>query len=185
MLTAPIRLCRYDANNGGVHIIEKHPQAFTVVLAYYVIYAAAVAVIITILTRQGQQQVYLSPYPSDSTQRCNEVTKALTGTYQGDALGNWETAASFSQPDSIFVLSFQGTKVTTESYKRTMQSFKKQLAVLGDRSARRDQGWGINAWASFSFYDPATKISFYASADAGIIFNGVCQVCGVCPGPAI
>ena len=166
----------YDANNGGVHILEKHPQTFGLVLTYYCLYAIAVAIIIAVLTAQGQAQVYLSPYASNSAQNCQEVAKVMTGSFQGDAYGIWETNSAFTQKASVFMLKFQGSSITTLQYQTSMTKFKDRLFQLSKKSALRDAGWNTIAWGTFSFRDPETQMVFYSSADAGTVFNGVTQV---------
>lgn len=91
---------------------------------------------------------------------------------QGDVFGNWDTNTVFLRNSSIFVLEFDGSKVTVNDYSTTMHRFKNELKILGEKASRRDASWNAMMWATFTFSDDANKMYFYSSADARFLYQG-------------
>ena len=177
-----------DANCGGVGIVQKHPQTFTVILIYYVLFGVLWAVVVSLLTASGQSSTYLSVQGTGGGQLCVEIPKVITASFEGDVFGNWVTSNNFKQNSSAFVVEFVGSEITTDQYVATMTSFKQQLLALSQKSARRDSGWNAMMWSTFILHDPVSQISFYSSADASMVYRGntmlgcVSSVSGgVCP----
>ena len=142
-----------DANGGGVHIIECHPESFPIIMCYYIAFFTTWAVVVYLLTVSGQAQIYLSAQGSGSGQICTELPKTVTATYQGDIYGNWETNAAFNQNSSVFMIQFVGSKISSAQYVATMTSFKQQLLDLSRKSTMRDSAWNAVMWSSFLFED--------------------------------
>ena len=161
-----------DANSGGVDIVEKYPQTLIGIMVYYGLFFAAWAIIVALLTANGQAAAYLSIDGTGDTQICVEIPKTITASYEGDVYGNWVTSKSFNQNSSAFILQFVGSKVTTKQYVATMTSFKNQLLALSRKSAMRDSGWNAVMWSSFVLYDPVAQMYFYSSADASVVYRG-------------
>lgn len=109
----------------------------------------------------------------DAQTICNEVPVSVTGRYYADYDGNWQTNSHYSTNRSIFVLEFTGSEVTNDQYKRTMTNFNNKLNVLGTKFASRSLFYNTMILATFGFGDYDTKMEFYSSADAGVIFNQI------------
>ena len=123
-----------DANSGGIGLTlsnPERPELYWVVLGYYVLFFVANGILIWQLTISTVSSRFLSLGTSDGvTQVCAEVPKVVTGTFQGDVFGRWETDPLFQKNSSAFVLEFRGSSVGSADYRRTMETFRKELKAL-------------------------------------------------------
>ena len=92
-------------------------------------------------TRTIMNNNFLSPVGTINTdQICQHVPVASTGSYHGDARGNWDsqTGSNFYKNESLYTLKFQGTSITNEIYTASLVKMTNQLKHLGRISTRRD-----------------------------------------------
>jgi hypothetical protein len=94
------------------------------------------------MTLNGQMEKFLSLDGNSTMQTCRTVPYDVTADFEGDMFGNWQTSPDFQQNNSVFILSFSGSAVTTEQYQSVMNGFKDMFKALSVKSANRDSGYG-------------------------------------------
>jgi hypothetical protein len=163
----------FDLDIGGVHIYDWKESGYAIplVLLYNAVFLMSFFYFCYTFTLTTQAEQYLSLQGSSMYQSCNYVPLQVTGRFEADVYGNWATANAFQQNMSIFQLDMVGTQVTEDQYKKIMSGFQAQLKALSDKSARRDAGWNAMAWATYIYYDAPSSMTFFASADATIIYD--------------
>ena len=174
---------------GGVKMSELKDRgyAYPVLFLFNAIFFTTL-IYLTVSNMQAEKQnQFLSLESNSTTQVCFEVPQSLSGKFEGDTDGNWETTNDFNYNSSLFYLTFTGSQIDNEQYSSVMTKFSNRLALLGAKAARRDEAWNAMVWSSWSFADDATNMKFTSTADAGIIYNqdvivgiissstGVCQ----------
>jgi hypothetical protein len=92
------------------------------------------------MTLAGESTKFLSLESTSSSQVCNSVPFMISGEYEGDMLGNWQTSPNFQQNNSAFMITFSGSTITNDQYRSVMSGFKDKLKVLSQKSALRDSG---------------------------------------------
>ena len=122
-----------DSNSGGIGLTLSNPdrpELYWVVLVYYILFFVANGVLIWQLTISAIASPFLSLGTSDGvTQVCTTVPKVVTGKFQGDVFGRWETDPLFQPNSSAFVLKFHGSAIDNNAYTRTMETFRQKLNV--------------------------------------------------------
>jgi len=132
-------------------------------------------------------QKFLTLTKNNNSYVCTTVPQSLTGSYEGDYKGNWETSSDFLYNQSVFVLEFTGSRVGNDEYFAVMDKFAENLAVLGNKSLTRPLMWNAIVWSSFFFHDTSANMRLFSSADAGVAFNQrvitatIASRTGLCP----
>ena len=117
---------------------------------------------------------FLTPVGTINTdQVCQHVPVASTGTYHGDARGNWDSrqGTKFYNNESLYTLKFQGTSITDDVYTASLLKMTNQLKYLGMKSVRRDMMWSLLAWATVSLDDPVNHMHLTLNGDPTVIFG--------------
>ena len=174
---------------GGVNMTELKDRgwAYPILLLFNAIFFTTL-IYLTVSNMQAlKENQFLSLDANSTTQVCYEVPSSLSGRFEGDVYGNWETSNDFNYNSSIFYLTFTGSQIDNGQYTSVMTAFSNRLALLGTKAARRDEAWNAMVWSSWSFSDDSSNMKFTSTADAGIIYNqdvivgiissstGVCQ----------
>lgn len=165
------RASRRVATVGGVSLRNfTRRQAYLLSLIYLCTLLLTFSVqwweIITIQTKQD----FLS-LESTSETICTEVPITLDGTYAASLKGAWQTDYhNFYANQSAFVLKVHGARFTTPGYKEVFQSIAAQLGEMGKLAAKRNVLGNLIFWATYTINRP--YLSFFSSADPGVIFSG-------------
>lgn len=160
------------ASIGGVHFQDLDERiSFTLAVLFLVSNAIVFAYTLYSTTTASVSKRFLSLDQSGEGTICSEVPQILNSAYQASYDGLWESDTQFNYNKSIFVLSFNGQGVNNEQYAAAMGRFQQQMAAYGRKSAVRPTLWSLVTWAGFTLKDPETRMEFYSTADAGIIFD--------------
>ena len=124
---------------------------------------------------------------------CDVVPVAITGTYELDIYGNWNSEANFQQNMSMFAISFQASEISEEEYSKSISKFANRIAEIGylfylsccfdltdlkvnlytDKILqKKDTTITAVAWSVFYVKDDSTRMSIKTTADWTTIFSG-------------
>jgi hypothetical protein len=147
---------------GGIHIQDWDDagKAIFLILVWYAVYFTALFYFTYTITVSGVATEYLSLVANTSEQICYAVPLTVTGTFEGDIYGNWQTSPNFQQNVSAFQIIMTGSEMSNEQYTAVMTNFTNNLRDLSSRAANRDLSWSGIMWSMFVFNDDATKLTF-------------------------
>ena len=100
---------------------------------------------------------------------CEEVPLPITGTFEGDLDGFWQTHPAFRANRSAFVLEVTGAELTHSQYQRSMQKFAVELKELNSKFQNTNVLLNNLAWATYSFKEG--PLVFRSNSDLNIMFN--------------
>lgn len=174
----------HDLNKGGVF-------GFVLAATYLALYVS----VLLAFAVTGTQTEYFKKFLAldySPTSVCDPLPVSVTGKFEGDLYGSWNTKPSFFQNSSLYVLTFTGSAVKLNEYQASMRKFSERLKAIGQRTAKKDLSYSLIAWAAFNVNDAASRMSFYTTAKADTIFSnlavasvaissrkGVCQKTGL------
>ena len=75
--------------------------------------------------KEGIQQKFISITPSSGN--CNEIPKAVSGSYTADENGNWAGSPNFDPSEGIYVIGLTDAQFTFPDYEKSMDLMKQQL----------------------------------------------------------
>ena len=102
---------------------------------------------------------------------CNEIPLSVTGVFNFDLSGNWQTESTFLSNETIFSLSFSGSSITNDYYKQAFQRFKNDIKNIGIRGSFRDVAWNLVALSSYRSFDDVGNMMITPSTSAGVAYD--------------
>lgn len=112
---------------GGVHFDDLGNLAFWLALLFVACNLLAFAVILTITTTTVVNKKFLSLTKDTKGATCVEVPEQLSGMFQGDTNGYWQTSDKFNATRSLFQLTFTGRGITNQQYSDAMEYFRQNM----------------------------------------------------------
>ena len=157
---------------GGVTLsrFEGH-EAFILAVFFVLCQAAVFTSILYMTTKAEMSRKFLSLDAQAAGTICKEVPQVLKGSYQASYDGYWDSMENFRYNKSVYILQFNGVGVDNEQFANAMQFFTQKLKLIGQKATSRQTLWSLMSWAGFSLVHPDTKLEFFSSADAGVIFD--------------
>ena len=156
---------------GGVELMDY--RAYHLALPLAALYMSAFLGILIGLTYVGTTSQLNSPYLSltnDANALCEDVPQTVTGKFEGDYLGHWQTDAGFDQSKSIFAIEFLGSSLSNATFTATMSEFAVRLAGLGAKATKRNSLFANLVYSTFTFVKEQYNIRFFSTAEATDIF---------------
>ena len=157
---------------GGIHFDDLGNLAFWLAVLFVGCNLLTFGVILYDTTTTLLNKKFLSLTQDTRGASCVEVPQQLSGMFQGDTNGHWQTSDQFNATRSLFQLTFTARGVTNMQYSDAMKWFTMKMAQFGNTSVTRNSLWSLNTWASFTLVHPQTKLQFSSNVDAGIVFTG-------------
>jgi hypothetical protein len=152
---------------GGIHIQDWDDagKAMFLIVLWYAVYFTALFYFTYTLTQAGVVTEYLSLVANTSDQTCFAVPLTVSGTFEGDIHGNWQTSPNFQQNLSAFQIIMTGSAMSNDEYTAVMTNFSNSLRSLSSRASNRDLSWSGIMWSMFVFNDDATKLTFSSTGE--------------------
>jgi len=162
----------YPPNNSvDVMDLKKSGYALPIVLFYHVafLFLLLFFTVTNVQTRLGQR--FLSLDGSSSSQTCIDIPLVVQGSYNADWFGKWSSSPDFLYNSTIYRLTLDGSNITNEQYRSTMNKFDANLKSISTKGASRDVVWNLIAWSSWQITDVGSRMSLYTTAEAGIVLS--------------
>lgn len=108
---------------------------------------------------------------NDTDTQCWEVPIFILNNYVADKQGNWQSSSEFHANETNYQLSFQGTAITTATYKEIMGKFLRFVQDMGKRASFRDMAWNFIALSVYRVYDADSNMEFSSVTSAEILYD--------------
>ena len=118
-----------DLDFGGIHIQDWDDagKAIFLILLWYAVYFTALFYFTFTITQSSVHLEFLSLEGNSTEQICFSVPLTVTGAFEGDIYGNWQTSTAFQQNVSIFRIAMTGSAISNEQYAGVMTNFTNKL----------------------------------------------------------
>ena len=109
--------------------------------------------------------------PGEKSAFCESVPVAVTGVFESDKFGDWNTRSDFNSNSSIYKLTMTGTSVNDQKFALIMHNFGNNLKAFGLKLEGYDVISSLVAWSSFRVVDDVSKMTFSTTADLSSILG--------------
>lgn len=107
---------------------------------------------------------------------CKSIPVAITGSFESDWKGSWNTKSSYLPGRSIYDLTMTGTTVNNQQYTNIMQMFSSRVEKVGEVLSSSDVITAQIAWSIFQTNDNENSMQFRMNAQLNGIFTGMTSI---------
>ena len=102
---------------------------------------------------------------------CEKGSLYISGTFQADVNGYWDTDARFQPNSSIYEVTFKESPALRSAYQATIEKFEEKIKALGENARLRDMSYTALTWITFSDYDYDTDMGIRLTGDVDTLFG--------------
>lgn len=159
---------------GGIdkYDLEEMGVALPLSILYITTLVITFITLLIILTQNQMQQKFLSPIKMASNTFCSEVPLVVSGEYRASYKGVWETSGrNFKESETLLVMAFSGSEVTSSEYESLILYFQEKLNVLGEAFSSKAFVYNAMMLSMFGLRHHASRTGFWTDAKAEIVFT--------------